>query len=417
VPQRIVVHDYSGHPFQPQLSRRLAARGHEVLHVYSQSVAIPQGAVTRAAKDAPTLRFAGLRLPAVIDKNAFVRRYFQERAYGQLLARTIREARPDVVISSSAPLDAQAAAINAAKSVGARFVFWLQDIQGIAIEQLLGARFNGFGRMVGRYYTGMEQRLLRRSDAIVSITDDFGSTLEEWGIDRESVHVIPNWAPTEELPRRPKDNPWSRAHGLADKTCFLYSGTLGLKHNPDLLLKLAVAYRNRSDVAVVVISEGAKAEWLKRQKAELRLNGFRVLPFQDYVDVPDAMAAADVLVAVLDADAGAFSVPSKVLAYHCAGRAILLSVPSKNLAARIVTGFQSGLVAAPSDVEGFLRDAEELRASPEMRARFGQNASEYARKTFDLERITDRFEALFSSLVTESADAPLLDVEVADERT
>ena len=174
--QRLLVHDYSGHPFQPQLSRRLAARGHEVLHVHSESVLIPQGALVTGPGDPSGLRFSGIRLPAVIDKQAYVRRYFQERAYGALLAKKIREFRPDVVISSSTPLDAQASALRATQSVGAKFAFWLQDIQGIAIERLLGPRFHGAGRMVGRFYTRMEKKLLCASDAVIAITADFSST-------------------------------------------------------------------------------------------------------------------------------------------------------------------------------------------------------------------------------------------------
>ena len=40
---RIAVHDYSGHPFQVQLSRALAERGHEVLHLYSTRFQTPRG--------------------------------------------------------------------------------------------------------------------------------------------------------------------------------------------------------------------------------------------------------------------------------------------------------------------------------------------------------------------------------------
>jgi colanic acid biosynthesis glycosyl transferase WcaI len=398
VPQRILVHDYSGHPFQPQLSRRLSARGHEVLHVYSQSVLIPQGALTKSEKDPKALHFAGIRLPAVIDKQAYFQRFFQERAYGQLLDNEIRKFRPDVVISSSTPLDAQASAIKAARAVAARFVFWLQDLQGIAIEKLLGARYNGAGRMVGRYYTGKEKRLLCSSDAVIAITEDFAPMLEGWGVDADAVHVIPNWASMEELPARQKDNPWARVNGLAEKFCFLYSGTIGLKHNPELMLKLALEYRDRPDVVVVVVSEGAKTEWLRQRKAELGLDGLRIFPFQPYADVPDVMGTADVLVAVLDAEAGRFSVPSKVLAYHCAGRPLLLAVPSGNLASRIVTQARSGLVLEPLDAEGFVRAADSLRASPELRERLARNALHYARKTFDLDQIADRFESLFLSL-------------------
>jgi glycosyltransferase involved in cell wall biosynthesis len=402
VPQRILVHDYSGHPFQPQLSRRLAARGHVVLHAHSESVQIPQGALTKTKSDPSSLRFEGIRLPTVVNKQAYAQRFFQERAYGRLLENTITEFRPDVVISSSTPLDAQATALDATKRIGGKFVFWLQDIQGVAIERLLGAKFHGMGRLIGQYYTGLEKRLLRKSDAVVSITEDFAPTLSAWEVPPAKIHVIPNWASIDELPQRPKDNAWARTHGLSGKFVFLYSGTIGLKHNPELLLKLALVHRDHPLIAVVVISEGVKADWLREQKARLRLGNLLVLPFQPYADVPNMMGTADVLVAVLDPDAGSFSVPSKVLSYHCAGRPLLLSVPLNNLAARIVEQSNSGVVVSPGDVEGFLRKAEELRSSPETRRVMAENALRYARQTFNLDRITDRFEALFKSLVAPS---------------
>ena len=37
---RIVVHDYAGHAFPTSLSRALAARGHEVVHTFAESVRI-----------------------------------------------------------------------------------------------------------------------------------------------------------------------------------------------------------------------------------------------------------------------------------------------------------------------------------------------------------------------------------------
>lgn len=398
MPQRILVHDYAGHPFQPQLSRRLAARGNDVLHVYSQSLRGPQGALKIEAGDPTSLHFSGIKLPGVLDKQAYVHRFFHERAYGKLLAAHIAAFSPDVVISSSAPLDAQRHAMRATRATDAKFVFWLQDVHGIAIENLLGRRFAGMGRFIARHYTELEKRLLRTSDAVVSITEDFNSTLRRWGVAMEKVRVIPNWASLEELPHRPKDNPWARAHGFADRFVFLYTGTIGLKHNPAFLLQLAKTYSGAADVKVVVVSEGAKADWLKEQKAGLALPNLHVLPFQPYADVPDVMGTADVLVALLDAGAGTFSVPSKVLSYHCAGRPILLSVPPTNLAARIVLESGSGFVAEPDDIESFLAKAQEMRNSIALRITMGENALGYAKRTFDIEKITDRFEALFKAL-------------------
>src|SRR5690606_3217798 len=118
----------------------------------------------------------------------------------RLLERVITEYRPNVVLSSSTPLDAQASALAATFGVGGKFVFWLQDIQGIAIKQLLGKKVYGAARFIGDYYTSLEKRLLRRSNAVVAITDAFIPTLTKWEVPRERIHVVPNWASMDELP-------------------------------------------------------------------------------------------------------------------------------------------------------------------------------------------------------------------------
>jgi len=40
---RLLIHDYAGHPFQVQLSRELARRNHEVLHLYAGYNVTPHG--------------------------------------------------------------------------------------------------------------------------------------------------------------------------------------------------------------------------------------------------------------------------------------------------------------------------------------------------------------------------------------
>jgi glycosyltransferase involved in cell wall biosynthesis len=400
VPSRILVHDYCGHPFPTQLSRKLASRGHDVLHVSSQSVVTPQGTLAKLEGDSPSLRFSGIRLSKVIDRQAFLQRYFQERAYGRLLAKEIGRFQPDVVVSGNTPLEAQNLALLASRSSNSRFVFWLQDIHGIAIERLLGARLGLVGRLIGRHYTRVEQRLLRASDAVVAISEDFSNVLSAWGVDAQRIALIPNWASTAELPERPKDTAWARAHGLADKFCFLYSGTLGMKHNPDLLLQLGLRYRDDPSVAVVVVSEGAGAQWLNRRRLELNLSGLKILPFQPYADLPDVLGSADVLVAILEPDAGVFSVPSKVLSYLCAGRALLLAVPLENLSARTVMRAGAGVVAAPGDLLAYLREADALKSDAARRTEMGQNALRYARENFDIDRTTDRFEAVFEAALS-----------------
>ena len=108
--------------------------------------------------------------------------------------------------------------------------------------------------------------------------------------------------------------------------------------------------------------------------------------------MPEVLAAADVLMAVLEPDAGVFSVPSKILTYHCAGRPILAAIAAENLAARIVTRAGSGICVGPDKAPDFVDAAVKLRESSATRQNFSAAARRYAENHFDILQIADRFE-------------------------
>ena len=392
---RLVVHDYSGHPFQVQLSRELARRGHDVLHLHCDSYVTGKGSLTRRDADPPTFAIEPVSLGQRFEKYSFGKRFAQERRYGRLLGERVRDYGPDVVLSSNTPLFAQSV-FRRHLDPATRFVFWQQDVYSVAMGNTARRRLPVVGATVAKMFERIERRLLRASDRIVIISDDFRPILERWGIDRERVTVVENWAPLSEIEPGSRRNDWSREHGLDDALVLLYSGTLGLKHNPDLLLQLAVRAAEQSDrnVRVVVISEGLGADWLAERKRELHLGNLLLLPFQPYDRLPVVLATADVLVAILEPEAGVFSVPSKVLTYHCAGRPILGAIPPENLAARIMVREGSGLVTDPGDVGEFVEAAGRLLGDPARRAQMATNARRYAEKTFDINRIGDEFEAV-----------------------
>ncbi len=393
---RILVHDYGGYAFAVQLSRALAQRGHRVCHAYCASLqTTPRGVLTPYADDTPNLEIKSLELAEPLEKYAFFKRWKQEREHGRLIAREVERFGPDVVLSANAPLDAQRHLLRTCRGRGVRFVFWLQDLIGMATHRLLRKKIPVVGEVVGRYYRGLERRLLRHSDAVVAITEDFRPILRAYGVDETGIRVIENWAPLDEAPARPRANTWAEAHNLADKTCLLYSGTMGMKHNPDLVLQLALHFQDRDDVRVVVVSQGLGADWLTEKKAEHGLDNLIVLGFQPFEALPDVLASADVLMAVLEPQAGAFSVPSKVLTYLCAERPVLLAVPPENLAARIVARIEAGRIVPPTDPAAFVDAAAVLLANPEQRHAMGRNARAYAEKTFDIGTITDSFEEVF----------------------
>lgn len=405
---RVLVHDYSGHPFQIQLSRALALRMHDVEHLYSgANPSTPKGAIARRENDPMGLRIAPIQLAKPVRKQAFLERWRLERLYGRRLAACIATSGPDVVLLSNTPLDAASAAALACRRNDIPLVFWLQDLIGDASERILGRRLGALGRLIGRHYKNMERRILRGSSRVIGITEDFRSAAMQIGVSPDAYTTIQNWAPLGEISPQSKDNAWAGQRGLSKSFVFLYSGTLGFKHNPALLLSLARCFANDAAVTVVVNSEGDAADWLRMEARKQQLARLQVNPYQPYERMSEVLGTADVLVSILEPDAGTYSVPSKVLTYHCAGRPMLLAVPTENLAARIVTEEGTGLVADPRDQTAFIAAAQRLYRSGSARKEMGKRASAYAKRTFDIERITDRFERVLQAAVkSHPPDAP-----------
>jgi glycosyltransferase involved in cell wall biosynthesis len=174
---------------------------------------------------------------------------------------------------------------------------------------------------------------------------------------------------------------------------LLYSGTLGFKHDPQFFVDLATEFRDEADVRIVVISEGHGARWLAEQRT--RFPGLLVLPFQSEPDFRKALATADILLAILEPEAALFSVPSKVLTYMTAGKAILAAIAPGNLAARTIRAAGAGLVADPDDPAAFGRMARMLVVDDALRRRCGEGGLAYARENFTIDGITRRFETVF----------------------
>lgn len=392
------MNDHGGYPFPIELSRTLASRGHVVEHTFTAGLGTPNESLQGLETDPCSLTISPLVLRREFNRYGLIDRFMQERELGLLLKQKVREFSPDIVISANTPLGAQSMLLNEVRSQGAHMVFWLQDLLGLAIKVNLQKKLSLLGGFIGAYYMWLEASLLAKSQAVVVITEDFIPVCRHAGVAADRIAVVHNWAPLTEMPVRHKSNDWSRRIGIDQTFNFLYSGTLGMKHNPAIILGLALAFRGNPNARVVVVSEGIGADFLAARKAALSLDNLILLPFQPFASMPQVQASADVLIAIMEADAGSFAVPSKVLSYLCAQRPLLLAMPQSNLVASIVSENRCGVVVDSADSDGFVREAMALMDCPEKSAAMGANARRYAEKNFDIERITDRIEKIFNDI-------------------
>ncbi len=395
----IVLHEMGTYTHRQELAKALSCRGHEIAYLYSPSVRTPSRS-TMAFTAADKVTVVPIELGSEFAKWQLVKRFMQERTYGARVASVIAKLRPDLVISGNTPIEIQATIQKVCRRSGTPFLFWLEDVYSIGVKSVL-SKMPLFGDAIAARYALLERNVLRRCDGIVAISDDFRDLAIGWGVDPRRVAVIENWGamPAEPLPA--KDNDWAARHGLLGKRVLLYSGALGFKHNPRLFVDLATEFRNDPDIRIVVISEGRGADWLLSRREEFP--GLLLLPFQAAEDFQKALAAADVLLAVIEPDAAKYSVPSKVLVYMTAGRAILAAIPAANLAARTIVAAAAGLTVDPESPSELRRLARSLIEDADRRGQLGAAGLAYARSNFDIGEIAARFERIFRFFAGQSA--------------
>ena len=78
---RILVHDFAGHPFQMELSKELANRGHDVTHAYFAEDPGPKGEMDHYEADFGCVRVIPISIGRRYSKADFVRRFVDDLSY------------------------------------------------------------------------------------------------------------------------------------------------------------------------------------------------------------------------------------------------------------------------------------------------------------------------------------------------
>jgi colanic acid biosynthesis glycosyl transferase WcaI len=236
--------------------------------------------------------------------------------------------RPDTVLCVEPTLFAAPAAWLAAQMVGARTVLHVQDLEidaAFATGHLAGSALQTAARAVERF-------LLRRFDAVVTISDAMAERLRQRGVPNERVTVLRNWiTPPSEDDAGSTGPVLSRLPIPPGRRVVLYAGNLGLKQGLPVLIEAARRLRCRADLHLLIIGDGPMAPALRAAAASLpNLTVTGLLPSED---LPALLAAVDCHVLPQDRAASELVFPSKLGPILASGRpCVITSEPWRELA-------------------------------------------------------------------------------------
>ena len=236
---------------------------------------------------------------------------------------------------------------------------YVQDIQpGTAIS--LDMLRNRWLRRVLRW---MERSTYRGADTILTLNGDMAEWIrghvpdEKLGLLPLSIDVpalLDHEGLAADVARLPETD------AIKGRSVVLYSGNLGVKHDPELLVECAAQMRAETpDTAplFVIAGDGARRHPVEekiaeQQRADPAFDHAICVPLVDSDLLPARLAHASALVLLQRPQVHEFGTPSKLLSYLASARPVIAAIAADSEAARWLMEHDAARLVEPGDVNG-----------------------------------------------------------------
>lgn len=364
-----------------QLCEGLAARGHEV----SVITAFPHYENFRVwdeyrGKLVERGRYAGIDVVRLYvyapGKKSMINRLLSYVSYNTLATVTGALSRQawDVVLCPNGSFFSGLSAWVLEKLKSAPFVYNVQDLYpDVPIRA---------GQLRNRYaiaaLRSMENFMYRKAAHVTVITRSMRENLLAKRVPDKKVSVIANFVDTDFIRPLPRENAFSREHGLSGKFVVSYAGSLGYVYDLDALLDAAVLLRNQRDILFLIVGNGVAKGDLQRRAERLDLANVRFMPFQPRECLPWLRASSDVQVSLYKNGAANDSFSSKIYEIMASGRPLLAAAEEGSEIDHAVESAGCGMCIRPGNSERMAESVLTLYRDAGLREHMGRQGRAYA---------------------------------------
>lgn len=235
--------------------------------------------------------------------------------------------RPTTIVCVEPTLFSAPIALLFAKLIGARTVLHVQDME-------IDAAF-----AVGYFKSSLIQKLalmyekfvLRRFDAVITISQSMERKLRDKGVAAETLSVVRNWVDLGKIKALAKPSSYRAELGIPEnRFVALYAGNIGRKQALDLILQAADELASRCQIDFVIAGDGPE----KKRFVETfgKLPNVFFLPIQPEERLCDLLNLADVHLLPQQAGTADLVLPSKLGGMLASGKpCIVMADPGTEL--------------------------------------------------------------------------------------
>jgi putative colanic acid biosynthesis glycosyltransferase WcaI len=311
--------------------------------------------------------------------------------------------QPDVIIGTSPQLLVALAGWWLGFARRIPFVFEVRDLWP---ESLTAVGVGNEDSLLHHALAAIARFLYQRSDRIVVVTPAFKEHLiRRWRVPEEKISIVENGVETDLFAPQSEASNVALRRTLSAEGKFLvcYAGTLGMAHGLETLLDAATELRDQnSQVAFVVIGEGAEKERIKAIAHAKGLDNIRFIDQQPREKIPAFISASDVcLVLLKKTDVFKTVIPTKLLEFMSCARPVILGVDGQ--ARQIVEAAGGGMVIEPENSEALAGAIQQLAADRSMGVDLGRRGRAYITKNLSRRETADKYLRILESVVSQES--------------
>ena len=338
-------------------------------------------------------------------KTATSRRLLSNMVFTNAVLRALLMSRRkyDLVLVVTAPPVLPMAARIYRAMTGTPYVYLVHDLfldMALAMNLLKdGGRSTRVMRNVQRKWFDAASRVVVLGRCMREYVGD------RYHVVREKMEIIPIPANLQQIRSRDHRTAFRSQNNL-EGFVVLYAGNFARYQDFDTLLDAAAALRDRTDISLVFVGDGARRGHIAKRIADENLTNVRLLPFVPETELDDMLASANVSLVTLEKEIAGLAVPSKFYNILASGRPTVAVVNARSEVGYIIKEAQCGVQIDPEDSAALEKVLRQLADDPALVKTMGTNARRVCEERFSREYVCHQFYQLFEDVMRERSRSP-----------
>lgn len=222
----------------------------------------------------------------------------------------------------------------------------------------------------------LESFLYARADHILVNSPAYAEYMCGRGVPEKKITFIPYGADVQMFHPDVEGSDFRKQLGMGGEFLALYAGALGQANDIYTLLRAAKRLKELEKIRFVLLGDGKERRNLEAEAARMGLNNVVFAGIVPKKEMPGAVAAADVCLAILqDIPVFRTTYPNKVFDYMAAGKPTVLVIDG--VIRELIEASGGGVYVPPADDAALAHTLADLSQQPERLAEMGQSARQY----------------------------------------